>query len=95
MGLSRTVWPQSTIVTDRQTDNTLPIPTHGFLAMSRQKRTANKVMSLPEIRCTVRAEASTAFIYTTMVFYHGAVLFNRLSCRAFMIHTASNRTTNY
>ena len=38
MTLPIAVWPQSTNVTDRQTtDNTLAIPTHGFLAMSRQK----------------------------------------------------------
>ena len=48
MGLSCTVWPQITNVTDdrrqtddrqtdRQTDRRLAIPTHGLLAMSRQK----------------------------------------------------------
>ncbi len=38
MGLSRTVWPQFTIVADsRTTENTLAIPTRSLLAMSRQK----------------------------------------------------------
>ena len=46
MCLSRTVCPKFTTVTDkRQTDNytlTIGLPTHGFLAMSRQKLFDNK-----------------------------------------------------